>query len=309
MTLKGIIARLLRTAGACVMTIATVVCCAGYQGWLLAWWRYAYEWSWLYMNRFGSPEVRLLKTLSHLFTDNFTIWWGVAFLVWCSVAVADFVRRRSAYLPHHLFILLGFGFGLLETSLSGILLRHHFIPWLPALAIMLGFVCQRLLTWAEGCNARWMPILLTGVFLGLLIPITVSNMTALYGRARFNQDRALSEYLGQWIQARTGVDQAIYVWGFAPQLYLSSERRAGSKHFHHLLITNVRERYAPRNETLIQDFRNDMKSSRPGIILDMEPPAIESYLGDLIGMYSRKTLSTPYGSVRYLELRTSGESH
>jgi len=271
--------------------LAGIVAVAAGQGWLEAWVVQAYAWNYRYVAAFDPLWTRLLPTLGQLARNDFLLPFGLA------VAVRPFLGgladRATRILGVWCLV------GLVEASASGVLYRHHFVPWLGALVALFGETLERLLRLPR-----------PRVRVGALAAASVLAVHVMAGNVRSAArlhvtDREQLQPIAAWIRAHTAPGDRILVWGFAPQLYLLAERRPASQHTHHLLLTNAERRFLPLDAGFVRDFRADLAATPPAVVVVLSDEPLGPYFGARLADYRLLDARLgPGGRIRVLARRS-----
>ena len=127
------------------------------------------------------------------------------------------------------------GAALVEAMLGGRAFIHYLIPALPAFALLAAWAWLELR--ARFPTARWLWLALVA---GLALPILLN---LLRHRDDYPRDSSISEFepLTAYLRAEAQPDDRLFVWGFAPELYLTTGLRPASRYS----FTNVLSGHIP----------------------------------------------------------------
>jgi 4-amino-4-deoxy-L-arabinose transferase-like glycosyltransferase len=196
---------------------------------------------------------------------------------------------RLRYLPrawdeHGFVATVGAG-ALLSVATANAPMRdwaHYYIPVVPWCGLLLGLLVELCLTSRSRIGA-----LRDGVVRALVLLVMTGGLY-IGTRQRFDRyaiDRRLHHAFSDdytatvcaWVKARSGPRDALFVWGFYPQLYTSCARRPASRYVFTTFVAGFvpwfaqatraedEARAAPRSRELLVA---DLERSRPRIILD-----------------------------------------
>jgi len=269
------------------------------QGYLSAFWQQTIIWPYRYLTSYQPFLLRIPDILSNLYQNEFMLPLGVGLLIWLISALVDFRQKLTNFYSTHFFIMTLVVAGLMEASLTGELWRHQLIPWLPSLTLAFAFGIERINSLFED-RPRYSFLLILIIFASLIRP-SVSIAKESYGRLYHFNEREASIFIGKWVKARTQPSEKVFVWGFAPQIYLESERYSNSAQFHNLLLTNLSGSFTANQNELILQLQEDFIKEKPHFIFLLSPLEINNYLPGLASEYNIGILQSPYGNFNYLE--------
>lgn len=178
------------------------------------------------------------------------------------------LSKQSRAADERVSLLLGFAvidlpLEFILSGLSGSNYRHYFMPLLPSLAILAGFLVWSVRVYLPQSGKSALPVVWAGA---LAIPLVMVGILQSVNHIYFTQDRAVTE-AAAYIDQNTTPDESILVWGGYPMIYTTSQRRAPGRIFYvkHLFSgTPASQRYA-------QEFLGDVQSHPPALILETRP--------------------------------------
>lgn len=157
------------------------------------------------------------------------------------------------------------------SSLSGNTYTHYFMAWTPALALLAGhwgYVIARLadrqlsVVWGLGVVRSSAAFLVIAAIL-LNFPLwndTLKKWPRLVGRHRQG-----NEALAAYIVSQTEPQDAIFVWGYAPEVYLLARRTSASRFFFQKRLMDTGR---PPDRATIQVIVQDLERTRPRLLID-----------------------------------------
>jgi hypothetical protein len=157
------------------------------------------------------------------------------------------------------------------SSLSGKRYPHYFMTWTPALGLLAG-QCGYAIAWLAGrlLARRWTWGALRSGTAFLALAILVLN-APLWRDARrkppflIHSQGPADQALAAYIESQTKPDDTIFVWGYAPEIYLLSNRTAASRFFFQKRLT---DRLHPPDHPTIQTIVQDLRRSQPRLLID-----------------------------------------
>ena len=168
--------------------------------------------------------------------------------------------------PRELWLLCWLGASLLESLAGGRAFLHYLIPALIPLCLAAALGLESLL--ASRLPQRWTIALLS---LGLLMPLFFTWRHHAY---MLKQDTSITEFeaIVEEIQTNTSPEDRIFVWGFAPEMYVLSDRRPSSRYS----FCNVLTGHIPAGNEAKTDTRYAIVPGTWGILMEelaQHPPA------------------------------------
>lgn len=283
-----------------VVVLFGVLAIAWNGGWLQAWWHSTFIWPLRYMQAYPSFWSRIPSVALHLFDNDYLVPFGIGVILWGFLLALDLYSSNRENFRSHIILTSLLFVGAAEVSLTGKVWRHHFITWLPALTCLLGFTIDRfILLFAESRKQLYQSLLLLILVLISIRP-GIRIFQEMVSRLDFFQEKEVARCLGNWFQSKTNPDQSVYIWGFAPQIYLQSRRFAGIGQFHNLLLTNLDGAFQGEQVELISQLGEDLRKNSPDYILLLSKLEITKIVPWIKENYKEGKIVTPYGGFKYL---------
>jgi 4-amino-4-deoxy-L-arabinose transferase-like glycosyltransferase len=176
-------------------------------------------------------------------------------------AVRDPGARRQAVVIGLAWVILS----LVLVALQGRFFAHYAIPLALPLGLLAGMGFQRLGVLLSRARR---PLVRAGLLAPFLAALLISVAAALAG-GRMEwlpvwRDHERSERVAEAIRASTGPDDAIWVWGNEPQLYLGAQRSVATAFSY--LYPLVTPGYT--TPTMIQATLADLEADPPALVID-----------------------------------------
>lgn len=243
---------------------------------------------WHYNVAYYLPEVDLLERIKSSVALLFDFYASSLLLSGLLVgALIKAWQERKKLASRELLFLCWLGGALLGGLTSGRNFGHYAIQWLPASCLLAAWAWQEILQphlpqrpWQSANPLAWT----LGAFLGLGLLLPLGNTLvdqAVYVRYLLN----VEPQPGAYVQAHTHAEDRIFVWGFAPEIYVQAQRRPASRFIYCNVLTGLipwenleRERtdYAILPGVWDQ-LMADLKANPPAYVIDTSPADINHY--------------------------------
>lgn len=284
-----------------VMVLAAAY--ASFDGWLMAWWKEAIVWNLDYAQ--GSEKRSLWSAVGMLFQNDFLFCFALGLVFWLGTAAADYWRKEKSTYVSHLIVALLVMTGSYEAHWPIDLYRHHFISCLPAFTLMTAFALQRCEAICLSMNrAQYLPLTCALLLCTTIVPF-YQTFTGAYTKMTAAGERMLTDELGSWLKDNTSDQDSILVWGFAPQIYIAAERRAGSAHFLSGFLTNNGKPGKTADVEYLAGFKADIEKYLPKYIVVLSKIPITEYSPLISTRYKARTLTLNSGTFELLELNST----
>ncbi|MCZ6709563.1 MAG: hypothetical protein O7B25_04290 [Gammaproteobacteria bacterium] len=197
-------------------------------------------------------------------------WWCRAGLVAALLASIYSARVRRTCAP----LLIGFGLGLIGIIAQGKYFTYQVIVLLPWYALLAATVLDLVLRTAsdrvDSKRLTW--VLIAGVVLAstpLVAKDWIRWLRSDFGRrtswlASFTTSdfrASESDALATYFREQTRADEAVFIWGFEPQVYLLSDRRCPTR-----FIYNLPQRAPFAPDEWKRDLLIELAADRPALI-------------------------------------------
>jgi hypothetical protein len=251
-----------------LIPVSIVTIYAYQQGWLAEYWHQAFLWNYQFSRAysdtgesvFGSAIYRLLTLeLLPLFIVTFT-WLLLLF----SKQEAKTLLPVTCSSMKTLFALTLFAH-LSESSASPLWYAHHYIPALMILSLIsadtldhVTYLLRKKTTALQVQIAATVPLILLLILIGFVRFDAYKN---------YINETSGDQEISTWIQEHSVATDSILVWGYAPQIYLLSERYPASRFHHNLFLSNQSRRFLPLDTEFVSNFRRDVAIKKPKFII------------------------------------------
>jgi len=165
---------------------------------------------------------------------------------------------------------------LAEASVPGIPSLHHFISVAPPLALVVGMALDNGQGLARNVGVAAFQ---RGVFICLILVMVCAatlNIQHAVGKFSTQVERRQSIEVGDWIKAHTKPHERILVWGYAPQIYLTSERFASSPFYHSYTVTGQDEHFIT-DASIRAEFERSMILNPPAVVVLASGLSVQRY--------------------------------
>ncbi|MEM7367520.1 MAG: hypothetical protein AAF587_02895 [Bacteroidota bacterium] len=239
---------------------------------------------WQYNVQYYLPEVSLLERIGSSMALLVSFFNDALLLTGLiCVGLMDAWSRRKVLTLQEKLLLCWFVGALLGGLTSGRNFGHYAIQWLPASCMIAAWGGQRLVRYMRDKDQREGMMLMSGILgIGLLLPIghtLVKNKV--YLESAFHQDPQPAPY----IREHSKPSDRLFVWGFAPEFYLYSQRRPATRYVYCNVLTGLipwenlshsSTEYAVVPGTREQLLK-DLRRHPPAFVLDTSPADYNSY--------------------------------
>jgi hypothetical protein len=242
----------------------TVVMLYAYQqGWLAEFCHQAIWWNY----QFSKSSTLSLETVTSALLS--IEWLPLILMVLAWLPLSYFNSSRTKLLvtcplirPLFLMALLAH---LSESFASPLWFTHHLMPALMIMTLVATDSLDQLFNVLRRVTCIKQIQL---AFAATLLLITIlSAFVHLNAFSTLIQNEPADQELADWIQQQTLTSDSILVWGYAPQVYLLSERFPASRFHHNLFLSNQSRRFLPLDTDFIANFRQDIELKKPKLII------------------------------------------
>ncbi len=147
----------------------------------------------------------------------------------------DGMERARPENPSMVYVLVWLASSVLGAAAGGRGFDHYYIQCLPPICLLTGWGCGILFMRACRRDGSWW-LRIAGILLLLaLFPLFRSARAAAF----YGQSPDSSLPLGRYIREHTRPDDRVFVWGYQPDLYLFSGRRAASRFIYDSFLSGM----------------------------------------------------------------------
>jgi 4-amino-4-deoxy-L-arabinose transferase-like glycosyltransferase len=205
--------------------------------------------------------------------------WSLAFAAFLFVFVH--LKQRRWNLNRNLrdiLLVLWFFASFIGVMMGGRFYQHYFIQVLPALCILLGYSIgfSKIFNSKKDMASFQGIIIIVFIILGLIFPLLQVGYNYVY---RVVNEPPSTDYqiISEYIKNNTFEGDEIYVWGYAPQIYVLSGRKSFNEAVHFFPLSGASAIETNYENTIVnwtrKEFINDLKIHPPRYII------VENYYG------------------------------
>ena len=239
--------------------------------------------SWTYNTKYYVPEIPRLQRLLAvqvpfrlaLTNAPAALAAGVAGGVGLLALAFGGLRARPPRVNALPWLVLGWtASGLVSTALSGRTFDHYSMQLLAPLALACGWATARLVDMIRRARR---PLLVRGL-ITLIAGMALSLLWPAVQRARsFEPDDEAAVQMGEAVHALTGPEDRIFVWGYAPEMYVFARREPATRFLYTNYLTGLIPwtNLDPEKNTdyavipgAWDEFWSDWKAHPPEVIID-----------------------------------------
>ena len=247
-----------------------------------------YFYVWRYNTEYYLPQITWpdrIEAWAKLWGGFLINKWLLAML-W-GVGLMQAAKWKTLVKPENqalLLLLIWLGATILEALSGSRAFLHYLIPALPAMMVVAGLSLVNVL---KALKAEWNDLkayIFWGIIIGLSFPIFYSFIEY---RDITDHDASISEFedLTTYIEANSSEEETIFVWGFAPEIYVLSNRKPTSRYSFCNVLTGylpaVNEEEVNTDSSIVPEtwdiFINEIKTHKPLFIVDTQPANYRSY--------------------------------
>jgi hypothetical protein len=203
--------------------------------------------AWTYNTKYYVPEVPLGERLSCIRIPFLLAWTNAPVaLVAAALAAAGLLklafgglRQKPAQVAVLPWLILGWcASGLVSTALSGRTFDHYSMQVIAPLALACGWTTARVAAYA---GPAWRRYRLAGVAVVLLLAGAAATLVvpALRRARKFDPDEEGSRWIGDDVRAQTCPVDRLFVWGYAPELYVFAQRLPATRFLYTNYLTGL----------------------------------------------------------------------
>jgi hypothetical protein len=183
-----------------------------------------------------------------------------------------------------LLILIWLGATILEAMAGSRAFLHYLIPALPPMVLLGGMIIQRIYDGWQAYSPTMRSFINWAVVVGLGFPILY---TFIQYRDILDHDASISEFevITEHIIEQTKPNERIFVWGFAPEIYVLTDRKPASRYS----FCNVLTGHLPAQTESLDNtdhlivpgtwdiLMKELETHRPTYIVDTQPADYRAY--------------------------------
>jgi hypothetical protein len=157
---------------------------------------------------------------------------------------------------------------------------HYFIPVLPWLGLLLGTMLEDSIERIRFQRPLRSNLVVLACFVGISFVFRLLTTLWLDGQRRAGEfyGNPEEEPIARYVQAHSQPSESIFVWGFAPEIYVNSKRRAASRFvfttfpagivpwFHWLSFEHEERLVVPGSRELLL---RELESEKPALVVDV----------------------------------------
>lgn len=239
---------------------------------------------WEYNVQYYLPEVSLLERIGSsmaLLVSFFGSALLLAILIFAALYDAWF--RIKDLSKQEKLLLCWLGGAMLGGLTSGRNFGHYAIQWLPAASLVAAWGLSYLWQQLEESKFHKGRHLMGGMLiLGLLLPLGHTLVKQkVYLESAFHQDPQVAVY----IRDQSEPTDRLFVWGFAPEFYLYTQRRPATRYVYCNVLTGLipwENLGRPSTEYAVvpgtrEQLMQDLQKHPPAFVLDTSPADYNSY--------------------------------
>ena len=261
-----------------ITTLVVVISYLAFKGVIQQFWEAAFIYNFIYSS--SSLMSRVKSTITGMFyLSTLTL---LAFIGW-SLSLVGLKFKKLALnkkidptiVPFLSIGLIDLPIELIMASSSGFSFRHYFIALLPIYAVFAGFTFWMLLSQRSNFQIPKKIMRLLPVCIGIIffIPFLGASI-ALVRDINFTSYRGIDyNEVTSYIRLNTTEDDFVLVWGAESGINYSTQRRSPSRFVYQYPL------YEPgyANETIIEEFLEDIIQHEPRLIIDTKHPETPLY--------------------------------
>ena len=256
------------------------------------WWHQALEdfyfYVWQYNTEYYLPQIT--------WADRLEAWaklWGgflinkwLLFVLW-GVAFMQALKWKKIIQPENqplFFIFLWLAATIFEALSGSRAFLHYLIPALPAMVIIAAWALIRVIDSLKTERIDLKAFVYGVMIIGLCFPIIY---TFIQYRDIIDHDASITEFkdLTTYVEANSWEEETIFVWGFAPEIYVLSNRKPASRYSFCNVLTGylpaVNEDKENTDELIVpgtwEIFIKELQTNQPRFIIDTQPGDYRAY--------------------------------
>ncbi len=188
-------------------------------------------------------------------------------------------RFRKSILSSNLILLalIWTVFSYLGVCAGGRFYHHYFVQIIPGLTIMAALTIYYLYKTIKKFK--------TGIIAALIVLTLVQPTIGIFGpESGLHRNHTITTQLyetGEYVKSITGPEDKIYVWGYAPEIYVYSERFSPTKHYKFWIVVKSLDTQNIVKENVNDSiFLDHLKNDKPSVFISTNKrmdPGLDEY--------------------------------
>lgn len=255
---------------------------ASVQGWLEAWFYYAFSWHAHEARYLGSPLEALISRLLSFLTLSCA---APIFSLFVIAFAARLAAKHGRPERLNAIYLTWFVVEAIFSSFPAARFVHYIIPSLAPLALIASAELRNL-----GLNESFSPkfrnLYLNVFCVAVLIFLSALPMRLGLFNSNLSAPNPAVADIARWIGGHSKDSDRILVWGFGSEIYLASNRLPASRHHYNIIVTSRGGAFPAPDERAISEFQKDMAATPPKIVVIKDTFPIDAFLPGFHGQYT-----------------------